>query len=364
MAQRLALYGPCRLAVTMGGLALALITVAASSAEAFEGFGTGTPGGANGAVVHVTTLNDAGPGSLREALAAGNRTVVFDVAGEIPLESYLYVRGSFITIDGFTAPAPGITLTGRGLVIRGDRGAHDVIVSGIRVRGSPIDNIQVASGAYNVVIDHVSTSGAGDGNIDITESHDVTVAWSILAAPASGKSMLIKYNAQRITLHHNLFVRGNSRNPSAGVDDAGTPATDTTLDMRNNLVWDWQAGYGTLIHHGAAANVVANFYSSPTSRRGAQRDALIVCRGMDCFGGDPTSRAWAYADGNVSADPIGIDLDAEGTEPAPFPAPPVTTSDACTAAHEVIAAAGVRPMDPIDSAYLALITLPSCPPTP
>ncbi len=362
MPQRLAQRGRRPNAVRAWIFALGLVAAAASSAAGFEGFGTGTPGGANGAIVHVTNLNDAGPGSLREALSAGNRRIVFDVGGEIVLKDYLYVRGAFITIDGFTAPAPGITLRDRGLVIRGSQGAHDVIVTGLRVRNSPIDNIQVSYGAYNVVISHVSTHGAGDGNIDITDSHDVTVAWSILAEPASGKSMLIKYDVRRVTLHHNLFVRGSSRNPSAGIDDDGTPATDTTLDFRNNLVWNWGSGYGTLIHHGATANVVANFYSSPGSRVSAQKDALIVCKGPDCFGGDPNSRAWAYVDGNVSADPIGIDLDAEGTESVPFPAPAVTTTDACTAAHEVVAGAGVRPVDSVDAIYLTAISLPPCSP--
>ena len=142
----------------------------AESDPVYQGFGATTPGGAGSTVVHVTNLNDSGPGSLREALSQGNRTVVFDVSGDIVLQDYLYVRGAFITIDGFTAPAPGITLRNRGLVIRGSRGAHDVIVRGIRVRNSPLDGIQVSYGAYNVVIDHVSVHGSGDGNLDITET--------------------------------------------------------------------------------------------------------------------------------------------------------------------------------------------------
>jgi hypothetical protein len=32
--------------------------------------------------------------------------------------------------------------------------------------------------------------------------------------------------------------------------------------MWNNVVYDWVAGAGTAIHHGARANVVNNFYSS------------------------------------------------------------------------------------------------------
>ena len=126
------------------------------AAHSYQGFGATTPGGSGKIVVHVTNLNDSGPGSFREAVKQGNRTVVFDVGGEILLGDYLYVLGAFITIDGSTAPSPGITLRNRGLIIRGNKGAHDVIVRGLRVRGSPIDGIQIAYGAYHVVIDHVS----------------------------------------------------------------------------------------------------------------------------------------------------------------------------------------------------------------
>lgn len=175
-----------------------VLGAATAQAQSYQGFGASTPGGTGGSVVRVTNLHDAGPGSLRSAVAQGNRTIVFDVGGIIDLASAVYVNGAFITIDGFTAPAPGITLRGDALVIRGSHGAHDVIARGLRVRDSVLDGIQIAAGAYNVVIDHVSVHGAGDGSIDITDdSHDVTVSWSILAAPASGKNMLIKYDASR-----------------------------------------------------------------------------------------------------------------------------------------------------------------------
>ena len=317
----------------------------AASASSYEGFGASTPGGAGRPDVHVTNLNDSGPGSLREAVSQGNRTVVFDVSGDIVLTGDLYVSGAFITIDGFTAPPPGITLRNRGLIIRGNRGAHDVIVRGIRVRNSPGDGMQIAYGAYNIVIDHVSIHGSGDGNLDITESsHDVTVSWSILAGPTTGKNMLIKYNPARITLHHNLFVWGTTRNPQVRIDDAGTPATDTTVDMRNNLVWNW-TGYGTLVLYGPRANVVANYYATSV---GDGDDALTVDAGT----------ARAYVAGNVSAE--NVDLDGASTEAAPFPAPAVNTEDACTAAGLVFAGAGVRPLDATDTGYVLDISLPEC----
>jgi hypothetical protein len=59
----------------------------------YQGFGTTTRGGSGGTIVRVTNLLDSGPGSLREAVSQGNRTVVFEVAGEIRLNTYLYVLG-------------------------------------------------------------------------------------------------------------------------------------------------------------------------------------------------------------------------------------------------------------------------------
>jgi len=333
-----------RMRARTAGLALlgAIVAIAASVvpvvAGSYEGFGAATPAGGSGTVVHVTTLRDAGAGSLREAVKHGSRTVVFDVAGEIVLTEPIIVGGAFVTIDGFSAPSPGITLRNAGLAIRGTRGAHDVVVRGLRVRSASIDGIQVWGGAYNVVIDHVSVDGSGDGNIDITEgSHDVTVSWSILSG--TGKNMLIKYGASRVTLHHSIFIGNPSRNPQARVDDDGGVATDLTLDMRHNLVWGW-TGYGTLIWEGAWANVASNYYGS--SRKAIQVDS---------------ARAWVQ--GNVTAD--GSDINHVGTESSAFDAPAIGSATACAAARVAIASAGVRPLDDIDADWLARIDLRACP---
>jgi hypothetical protein len=318
----------------------AVVLPAAAQAQGggYQGFGAATPGGAGGAVVRVTNLNDAGPGSLRDAVSRGNRTVVFDVGGEIALATHLYVLGASVTIDGFTAPAPGITLKNYGLIIRGNKGAHDVIVRGIRIRNAAIDGIQVAYGAFNVVIDHVSVTGSADGNIDITEgSRDVTVAWSIIGA--NGKNMLIKYNPSRITMHHNLLVASTSRNPQVRIDDGETPvATDTTADLRNNVVANWGSGYGTLVWYGPWANVVNNFYSSA-------KEAIAV------------SGARAYVAGNLAPGTADIN---RGTEPAPFDAPVVDTQEACAAALGVLAGAGVRPLDATDQQLVSSVAAPTC----
>jgi hypothetical protein len=316
----------------------------------YQGFGAQTLGGQGKPVYPVTNLNDSGTGSLRDALSQGNRHIVFDVAGDILLKSNLVVRGANVTLDGFTAPSPGITLRNYGLIIHGKQGAHDIIVRAIRVRNveGNRDGIQIAYGAYNVIIDHVSIQGSGDGNLDITyDSHDVTVSWSILTKPADEeKNMLIKYDPSRITLHHNLFLHALQRNPQVRIDDAGTPAKDTTVDMRNNLVWGWKGGHGTLIWYGPRVNVVENFYSAAG---GDPKRALQVSNG-----------ARAYVAGNFSNDGLTDYINARGTEATPFQAPLVDTVDACTAAHLVLAEAGVRPLDTVDQKYLSTVELQPC----
>jgi hypothetical protein len=289
----------------------------------------------------VTTLADSGKGSLREALRHGNRTIAFDVAGEIALSTHLYVGGPFTTIDGLSAPAPGITLRGHGLIIRGNRGVHDVIVRGLRVRDSAIDGIQVAYGAYNVLIERVSVAGSADGNLDISESRDVTVAWSIIGD--NKKSMLIKYRPARITLHHNALVGSLERNPQVRIDDTATAmAGEITADLRNNVVANWHTGYGTIVWYGPWVNVVNNVYAS------AKHSSALEVRS-----------ARVFAAGNVAGGER--DVNRLGTEPAPFAAAAVDTQDACAAARLVLAHAGVRPLDARDQQLLGAVALPPCP---
>jgi len=338
--------------------AIGMVLVTGGAVAGASSSGASTRGGAGGAVVRVTNLADAGPGSLRAAVAGGNRTVVFDVAGTIALTRDVTIRGSFITIDGLSAPAPGVTLRAAGLIVRGP--GHDVVIRGLRIRDTHQDGIWVTDAASRVLIEHVSIHNSGDGNIDITRrgTRDVTVAWSVLAAPADPeRNMLIAFWPTRVVLHHNLFIASRQRNPQVSFDDsdARTHDTQTTLDMRNNLLWDWRGGFGTRIRFGSRANVVNNYFAAAG---GAARNALVVCRGQADQPGcsqDATNVSRAYVRGNVSAD--GVDIDGRGTESRPFPAPPIPTDDARKAACDVLARAGARPPDALDQSYLAKVQL-------
>ncbi|AWB46901.1 hypothetical protein DCC85_10710 [Paenibacillus sp. CAA11] len=95
-----------------------------------EGGGKYTTGGRGGEVVEVTTLADSGPGSLREAVSTGNRTIVFKVGGVIQLESPLKIIGDNVTIAGQTAPGDGITVIGHPTTFEG----NNLIVRYMRFR--------------------------------------------------------------------------------------------------------------------------------------------------------------------------------------------------------------------------------------
>jgi pectate lyase len=331
----------------------------------YEGFGADTAGGAGQPVYRVTSLADAGPGTLRDALSAGNRCIVFDVAGEIALTKQIFTKGAFVTVDGFTAPAPGISVRDYGISIWGSQGAHDVIVRGLRFRnagqktcaaGSCWDGIQIKNGAYRVVIDHVSSDHASDGALDITSqdgtlTRDVTVQWSILSGTVNQAGI---GRAARVSMHHNLFIGGQNRNPEAGWDASlSTAPPDTVLDLRNNVMWNYSA-YGTVISHRGTANVVNNYYYS-SSRPTAEQALVVSLQGR------------AHARGNVSGN--GADVNARTTERAEFSTAGVATTDACFAAYEVQDEAGARGgnfgPDAVDARHLSALPptqLPGCAP--
>ena len=204
------------------------------------GFGSETSGGLGGKIVRVTTLAASGPGSLRAALESkGKRVIVFDVAGVIDLkQKSLRIRDPFVTVAGQTAPSPGITLIQGGLQIL----THDVVVQHLKVRpgdaGQPkksgweCDSIStIGKDAYDVLIDHCSTTWATDENLSVSgprnqgpqgTSHRVTIRHCLIAEALHNSThikgphsmgSLIHDNCQDIAIIGNLYAHNNARNP-------------------------------------------------------------------------------------------------------------------------------------------------------
>ena len=239
-----------------------------------EGYGKYTVGGRGGKVFEVTTLEDGGKGSLREAVEAKMpRTVVFRVSGTIDLKRQLRIRNPYITIAGQTAPGDGICLKGYPLSISAD----EVIIRYIRVRLG--DETKTESDAVsarsvkNVILDHVSASWSIDETMSIYHCDSITVQWCIVSESlfasnhtkgAHGFGGI--WGANYSTYHHNLISCHSSRNPRIA-GGAGY------VDYRNNVVYNW--GYNSCYGGGALhkngtdprftitntdVNMVANYY--------------------------------------------------------------------------------------------------------
>jgi hypothetical protein len=228
-----------------------------------EGFGAVSVGGRGGDVYHVTSLADSGPGTLRDGIdsANGPRTIVFDVAGTIMLESMLRIRNPFLTIAGQTAPGEGICVREYSLLIKN---THDIVIRYMRFRlgdiqtrakGRPTSSagLDVVSidDSKNVIFDHVSLSWSCDEVFGIVQNENVTIQWCIISEPL-GDPLLHPYgskhayglntSANTLSVHHNLVanyvMRGPQFEANDAVDDQGY---DVLMESVNNVLFGYQS---------------------------------------------------------------------------------------------------------------------------
>jgi hypothetical protein len=215
-----------------------------------EGGGAFTPGGRGGKIFVVTSLEDNGKGTFREACEAmGARTIVFNVSGIIQLKKPISVRAPYITIAGQTAPGDGICIAGESLLLD----THDIIIRHMRFRRGATDVTRRddALGGNvigNVIIDHCSVSWGLDENMSLYRHQ----------FQANEKSKLEKLPAVNITIQNtissegldtynhafgstigglnstfirNLWANNISRNPSIGMYGS--------FNFVNNVLFNW-----------------------------------------------------------------------------------------------------------------------------
>ncbi len=238
-----------RRAMLLGGVATASTFAWPDSGTIAK---TPTIGGAGGRVIEVNSLEDSGPQTLREALAAtGPRRIVFNVAGEIWIRDTLPVFHPHVTIEGETAPAPGITILGDRIRVR----ANDVVFRHIRLRvgalrgsspnnrdGFTIDgSLDGKKPIHGVLIEHCSVSWSIDESLQVwgENSHQIVVRNCIFAEalnhsihPKGAHSMgpIIGPLTKGIVFERNLLAHNAARNP---VISGGTEAI-----VVNNLIYD------------------------------------------------------------------------------------------------------------------------------
>ena len=285
-----------------------------------EGGGMWTTGGRGGKVIHVTNLNDKGTGSLRAAIEEkGARTIVFDVAGTIELQSALKITHGDVTVAGQTAPGDGICLKNFNFRIH----ASNVIIRFIRCRmgdekKTEDDAMNLYTGdndLHDVIIDHCSLSWSTDECGTFYGMTNFTLQWCVLS-----ESLLNSihnkgrhgyggiWGGTNATYHHNLLAHHYSRNPRLDHDYVST--LKGPVSLFNNVIYNWgdNSTYGGESKPGTAFkmyNIVNNYYKpgpATPSGKGRFLDPTVSCKNCDSAHPDQVVPGHFYLTGNVMHD--------------------------------------------------------------
>lgn len=239
-----------------------------------EGYGRFAVGGRRGKVIEVTNLNDDGPGSLRDAVnqEIGPRTIIFNVSGNIKLDSRLVVNQPYITIAGQTAPGEGITITRAPIGLTG----NDGVIRFLKVRiggGKTFDGMGLTGADYSI-IDHCSISWTIDESFSSRGAHHISLQRTLISEALNvaghDKYEVGKMHGYAATIggdigsfHHNLLAHNEGRNWSIGGGLSGDGFYTGRVDITNNVVYNW----GKRATDGGAneVNFVNNYYKPGAS---------------------------------------------------------------------------------------------------
>ena len=200
-------------------------------------FARGARASSSPEVYRVTSLDDSGSGTLRDAVSKPGRIVVFDVSGVIQIKSRVQFAKN-LYVAGQSAPGEGVTVYGDGCSFSG---ASDIICRHLRWRmgrkGSKGKDCAGLSRGENMIFDHCSFSWGRDETFSINHDKkgplgDITIQNCIIAQGLMSHSAGGLIQADRVTMYRNLFCDNSTRN--AKVKGVGQYA--------NNIVYNWKNG--------------------------------------------------------------------------------------------------------------------------
>ena len=374
----------------------------------YEGYGIQSTGGQGGQVYWVDiSLGDlssdprsgthADPCGLRKALeATGTRVVKFINGGTITLNSGIRVRYGNITIDGFTCPSPGVTITHTaanhgGISLTPNNGWHqqNYILNHLK-----FDGLQDVDGGHVVGWGLLGVDGDIGGNklsrmildhLTLRDLEDKFTLWGAVETVTlsnslfynSGLATLISfygapYDLLRtdISYHHNVWAENGERNPQLR-------GWIRNLDYVNNVIFDWDHyeghpgwGYGIRIKNepGAEsiyANIINNYFYQANS---AFTRALIYgwAPGPDYADGGPATKqpqgtvytgsdmGELWVAGNILP-PQNIDEYSTISGPLPIPAQYQVTTVPATQLYLTAGQVGMQYRDARDDAVIGRV---------
>ena len=236
-----------------------------------EGGGAYSLGGRGGKVIVVTSLEDSGPGTFREACETGGaRIVVFNVSGIIRIKTPVIIRAPYITIAGQTAPGDGVCIAGETIWAN----THDVVVRHMRFRRGETyvgrrDDSFGGNPVGNIMIDHCSTSWGLDENISFYRhmfnpqdgSKDLKLPTvNVTIQNTISSQALDTYNhsfgstlgGENCTFMRNLWANNAGRNPSIGWNGV--------FNFVNNVIYNWVHRSVDGGDYTALYNMINNYY--------------------------------------------------------------------------------------------------------
>ena len=265
-----------------------------------EGHGRYVKGGRGGKVIHVTNLDDSGPGSFRAAVyGSTKKIIVFDVAGVIALKSDLTI-GDNTTIAGQTAPYPGITLRYRTV-----RPGANNIIRFIRIRRGQEKDVNDGADAIwqreknGILIDHCSFSWCIDEVASFYDNNNFTMQWCTIAESltnaghnkgAHGYGGI--WGGKLASFHHNFLLHMQNRTPRfngaryqwsgyKNNSEYNTYQWDNyvqaeIVDFRNCVLYNWGTGgcYGG--PGGGYINMVNNYYKAGPATKNKTRVTQVT----------------------------------------------------------------------------------------
>ncbi len=236
-----------------------------------EGGGMFAFGGRGGKVYTVTSLEDDGPGTFREACEKGGaRIIVFNVAGIIRLKTPLIIRAPYITIAGQTAPGDGICVAGESVWID----THDVVIRHMRFRRGETfvgrrDDAIGGNPVGNIILDHISATWGLDENMSIYRhmfspgagykdekkpTVNITIQNSLFgeALDTYNHAFGSTLGGENCAFIRNLWASNAGRNPSIGWNGV--------FNFVNNVIFNWSNRSIDGGDYTATFNIINNYF--------------------------------------------------------------------------------------------------------
>ncbi|WP_086973589.1 pectate lyase family protein [Caballeronia glebae] len=231
-----------------------------------EGYGRDATGGAGGQLVIVSSQEDEGPGTLRDALLHARTPTWIRFAGNMTIELKSQLRvPSNVTVDG---RGHKVTLLDYGF---GVYRSSNVILTHLTIDGRNrtfTQAVDIANASHQIWIDHLDLSRFSARLVNVKNgATDVTVSWVkfhddnkvMLINNITSDNLFANFDRDavaRVTMHHNYFVDTVQRNPRAQFG---------TVHFYNNLLENWDF-YGMSFGLEAKAVIEGNIFANSSVR--------------------------------------------------------------------------------------------------